>query len=293
MKRLLLCALLAASVPAAAQFDLGRALDLGKKVFDNKKQLDTATREFSTEEEVALGEGITAGFLGAAALHADANLQRYVNRVGKWLALHAERPELPWTFGVIDTDTINAYAMPGGSILISHGLLKRLASESELAGVLAHEIAHVVKKHQLTAIQSSAGSDLAATIGKELAADRIGRSGGGYLAQTGKTALAKAGIDALKDGVFLRPLDRSMEYDADRMAIVIATRSGYDPYGLVAALQMLAQMKGDDDGASVFGTHPAAGERIAELEKFLPTVDRYASQPQVEGRFKQTVGAAK
>jgi hypothetical protein len=56
---------------------------------------------------------------------------------------------------------------------------------------------------------------------------------------------------------------------------------------------MLAQMKGDDDGASVFATHPAAGERIAELEKFLPTVDRYASQPQVEGRFKQTVGAAK
>ena len=113
------------------------------------------------------------------------------------------------------------------------------------------------------------------------------------LAQTGKTALANVGIDLLKDGFFLRPLDRSLEYEADKLAIVIAARSGYDPYGLVAALQMLAQYKGDADAASVFSTHPAPSERMAELEKFLPSMERYASQPQLEGRFKQTVGAAK
>jgi len=288
MKPLLAAALLAVSLPTYAQFnfDLGRALDLGKKVVKGGE----AMKEFTTEEEIALGEGVTAGFLGAAPLHADQNLQRYVNRVGKWLALHSDRVDLPWTFGVIDTETINAFAMPGGSVIISHGLLKRLANESELAGVLAHEIAHIVKKHQLTAIQSGAKSDLLTSIGKEVAADRIGRSGGGALAQTGKTALANAGMDLLKDGFFLRPLDRSMEYEADRLAVVIAARSGYDPYGLVAALQMLAQAKGDGDGASIFATHPAAAERIAELEKSMPALDRYASQPQVEGRFRQTVG---
>jgi predicted Zn-dependent protease len=289
MRTALIAALLAVSLPAAAQFggfDIGKALDIGKKAAKGSE----AMKEFSTEEEIALGEGVTAGFLGAAPLHSDQNLQRYVNRVGKWLALHSERADLPWTFGVIDTETINAFAMPGGNVIISHGLLKRLANESELAGVLAHEIAHVVKKHQLTAIQSGAKSDLLSSIGKDLAADRIGRSGGGVLAQTGKNALAKVGIDLLKDGFFLRPLDRSMEYEADRLAVVIAARSGYDPFGLVAALQMLAQAKGDHDGASVFSTHPAATERIEELEKSMPALERYASQPQVEGRFRQTIG---
>jgi len=286
MKPIWLALLLAFPICASAQiFDLGRALDIGKKAMQAKE----ATKEFTQEEEIALGEGVTAGFLGAAPLHPSQELQRYVNRVGKWLAMHTERADLPWTFAVIDTDTINAFAMPGGNILVSHGLVKRLANESELAGVLAHEIAHVVKKHQLTAIQSGAGTDFLSSVGKDLAADRIGRSGGGFLAQQGKTALANAGIDLLKNGVFLRPLDRSMEYEADRMAIVIASRSGYDPYGLVAALSMLAQMKGDSDGASIFSTHPAASDRIGELEKAMPALERFASHPQLESRFKQVV----
>jgi predicted Zn-dependent protease len=289
MRTLLLSALLAVCLPAVAQFgnfNLGKALDIGKKVVKGNE----AMKEFSTEEEVALGEAVTAGFLGAAPLHQDQNLQRYVNRVGKWLALHCERADLPWTFGVIDTETINAFAMPGGSVIISSGLLKRLANESELAGVLAHEIAHVVKRHQITAIQSSAKSELLTSITKEVAADRIGRSGGGAVAQQAKTWASNAAQDLIKDGFFLRPLDRSMEYEADRLAVVIAARSGYDPFGLVAALQMLAQAKGDHDAASVFSTHPPATDRISELEKSMPALDRYASQPQVEGRFKQTVG---
>jgi beta-barrel assembly-enhancing protease len=183
MKRILFATLLAACTAANAQFggfDLGKALDIGKKVVENKD----AMKEYSQDEEIALGDALAASVLGASPLHPDANLQRYVNRVGKWLAMHSGRPDLPWTFAVIDTDTINAFAMPGGDILVSSGLVKRLNSESELAGVLGHEIAHVVKKHQLQAIQSSARGNLFASIGKDVAADRIGRSGGGYVAQT-------------------------------------------------------------------------------------------------------------
>ena len=285
-------AILAVAVPAAAQFDFGRALDLGKKALDSGKKLQEANREFSTEEEVALGEGITAGFLGAAPLHKDANLQRYVNRVGKWLALHSERADLPWSFGVTDTDTINAFAMPGGTIIVSHGLLRRLANESELAGVLAHEIAHVLKRHQLTAIQSSLKTGVLADIGREAAGEAIGRRGGSGLTQMGRQALANAGIDVLKNGVFLRPLDRSMEHEADRMAVVIAARSGYDPYGLVAVLTMLGTQKGDGSGVSVFDTHPSPSDRLAELEKFVPTaLERYAGQGHNDARFRQVVGA--
>jgi predicted Zn-dependent protease len=286
MRTLLLALLLGVAGPASAQFDIGRLLN---KTIDTAKKLQEANKEFSTEDEIQLGNGVTAGILGASKLHADQNLQRYVNRVGKWLAMHSDRAELPWSFGVIDTDTINAFAMPGGGVLVSHGLIKRLASESELAGVLAHEIAHVVKKHQLSAIQSSLNSDVWAGIGKDAAGQAIGRRGGDAFGL--KSAAANAGVDAVKSGVFLRPLDRGMEYEADRLGVVIATRSGYDPYGLVSVLQMLAQVKGDGSGAAIFDTHPAASDRIAELESFMPSVvERFASQPQLEGRFRQVVG---
>ncbi len=273
---------LAAALGAQAQFrlpDIGKVLDYGKKAV-------AATRDYTDEEEAALGDGIASAFLGAAPLSADANVQRYVNRVGRWLALHSDRPDLAWTFGVIETDTINAFAMPGGTIVVSSGLLKRLASESELAGVLAHEIAHVAKRHQIKAIQSSARTGILADIGKEA----LDRRGPGGLSGAAVSQLKQAGVDLVKNGFILKPLDRSMEYEADELAIVIATRSGYDPYGLVAALQMLAQYKGDGDGASIFSTHPAPSDRLGELEKFVPTIEQYATQPQVlEARFRQNV----
>jgi predicted Zn-dependent protease len=286
MRILLLALLVAASPFAAAQFDFGRIIN---KAIDTTKKLQEANRDFTTEEEVELGNGITAGFLGAARLHPDQNLQRYVNRVGKWVAMHSERSELPWNFGVIDADTVNAFAMPGGSVLVSHGLVRRLQSESELAAVLAHEIAHVVKKHQLAAIQSSLNSDVLAGFGKEAAGRAVARRGD-VMGLGGKAA--NVGVDALKNGVFLRPLDRGMEYDADRMAVVLATRAGYDPYGLVAVMQTLAQVKGDGSGTSIFDTHPSPIDRLGELEKFVPDrLDRYASQPHNAGRFRQVVNA--
>lgn len=294
MKRaFLLGVLLAACLPLQAQFggfDIGKALDVGRKAM---QQGNPMGQEFSQDDEIGLGNALTASFLGASPLHPDANLQRYVNRVGEWIALHSDRPDLPWTFSVIDTETINAFAMPGGSIIVSSGLIKRLGSESELAGVLSHEIAHVVKKHQLAAIQAGMKADFWKSVGTSVAADRV-RIGGGAVGsavgQVAKPYLLDAAGNLIKDGFFLRPLDRSLETEADEMAIVLATRSGYDPYGLVAALQMLAQYKGDSDAASVFSTHPSPSDRLADLEKFVPTVEQYAKQPQLlEARFKQNV----
>jgi predicted Zn-dependent protease len=277
-----------ACVPAQAQIgnflrglDVNKALDVTKKVAD-------ANKEYTQEEEIQLGVGLAAGMLGAAPLHRNEQLQRYVNRVGRWVAAHSERADLPWTFGVIENDTINAFAMPGGTVIISHGLLKRLQNESELAGVLGHEIAHVVQKHQLKAIQSAAGSDAFATVGKELASQRLARTGGGDAFGL-KSQLAAAAVDLAKNGFFLKPLDRSLEYEADRMGVVLAARAGYDPYGFVAVLQMLAQVKETDEGG-IMATHPSAADRIAELEKVVPALEKYAGQT-VEPRFRQTIGA--
>lgn len=289
MKRTLLAVALLACLPAFAQLDFGRMLDLGKKALDTGKKVAEANREFTDEEEVALGEGIAAAMLGAAPLHRDANLQRYVNRVGRWVALHSDRPDLPWTFGVIDNDTINAFAMPGGTVLVSHGLLKRLKSESELAGALAHEVAHVVMKHQLAAIRTQMNTGVGAGILQEVGDQAISRRGGSGVTQQARRAMGDFTLDLVKNGFVLRPLDRGMEYDADRMAVAIAARSGYDAYGLVGVLQMLDQAKGDGTGTSVFDTHPAAADRMAELERRQSLLDRYAAQPRNEARYKQAV----
>jgi beta-barrel assembly-enhancing protease len=283
----MLAGALALAVPASQAIDFGSILN---KAIDTGKQLHDANREFTTEEEVALGEGLASGFLGAAPLAQDANLQRYVNRVGKWLALHSDRPDLPWTFGVVETDTVNAFAMPGGTVLITHGLVQRLANEAELAGALSHEIAHVVLKHQLKAIQSDKNSEAFASLGKGLASEAIARRGSDPVGL--KTWGANAGVELLKNGVFLRPLDRSMEYEADKLGVVIAARSGYDPYGLVGVLEMLAQVKSDGSGLSVLDTHPAPADRLAELEGFVPAIEKRVTQPQaLEARFRKTVGA--
>ena len=275
----------AAATPAAAQFDIGRIIN---KTIETTKKFQEANKEFTQEQEIDLGNGITAGILGAVKLHSDASLQRYVNRVGKWVAMHSARADLPWHFGVIEGDSINAFAMPGGTVLVSVGLVKRLGNEAELAAVLAHEIAHVVLKHQLAAIQSSLSSDAWAGVGKDLAGEAIGRRGGGDAFGL-KSAAANMGVDAVKNGVFLRPLDRGMEYEADRLGVVLAARSGYDPYGLPSVMQMLAQEKGDGSGADVFSTHPSPSDRLGELEKFVPTVGASAGQS-VEARFRQVAG---
>src|SRR4029077_20669920 len=194
------------SAPPSLAIDFGKIIDLGRQV-----ATQPTAKEFSQEDEIALGQAATASFLGASPLHADAGLQRYVNRVGKWVALHSDRPDLPWTFSVIDTETINAFALPGGSILVSSGLLKRLGSEAELAGVLAHEVAHVVKKHQITAIQSAAKGNAFKSIGTDIASEKM--RGGGVAGQALKPFALDLAGNLLKDGFFLRPLDRGLEYE--------------------------------------------------------------------------------
>ena len=287
MKRIILMlAAFALAMPSFAQFgnfNIGKALEIGKKAVE-------ANKEFSQEDEIQLGNGLTAGLLGASPLHKDERLQRYVNRVGRWVAAHSERADLPWTFGVLETDTINAFAMPGGMIVVSHGLLRRLQSESELAGVLGHEIAHVVQKHQLKAIQGGAWGDVLGAVGQEVVDRRIARSGAGAVGGAVLSGVGAQGVELITKGFLLRPLDRSMEYEADRMAVVIAARSGYDPYGFIAVLQMLGQHQGDGSRVSVFDTHPAAADRMGELEGFMSaSLDRFAGQGLNDARFRQVL----
>ncbi|HEU5283717.1 MAG TPA: M48 family metalloprotease, partial [Burkholderiales bacterium] len=112
-----------------------------------------ALRGVSAEEEAVIGRQIAGNLLGAAPLVKDDKLQAYVNRVGRWVALQSGRPDLKWTFGVIESADINAFAAPGGYVFVTRGLYARLQDEAQLAGVLAHEVGHVQQKHHLKLLQ--------------------------------------------------------------------------------------------------------------------------------------------
>lgn len=284
----LLCCFAAGSTLAIDTRRLDNATDQLNKAGKILGGMAEAHRPINQDEEILLGNGITMAVLGASILHRDEAMQHYVNRVGRWIASKSERPDLPWTFGVLDADSVLALAAPGGTVLVSHGLLMLLRNEAELAGVLAHEIAHVVLRHNVRAIQAGKQGIFWSGAGKEAVARQIAKQKSG--AQGWKNALARAGVELVKDGVFLRPLDRTLEFEADRVGLTLAAQAGYDPHGLVAALQVLQAATAEDVHASHFlSTHPSATERIAEIEKIGPELLDRIPGKQVEGRYRKFV----
>ncbi len=261
--------------------------------FDAARGVTEASREIPESEEIALGERALSGVLGAAPLYPNDRIQRYVNQVGRWVASHSERPNLPWRFAVIDTPLVNAGAAPGGQIYISTGLLFRMRSEAELAGALAHEIAHVVQKHHLNAMTSKAATEGAKGIGFALLDSKV-KVGGGVLGDTAKKAVLDLTLDGFKT-LLLTPLDRSEEEQADRMAMVLAARAGYDPYGVPATIQILQDVSGEQSGLSVlFSTHPNPKDRLTSLDKnFGTSMEKFANQAKLVDRFTTMIlGAA-
>lgn len=248
-------------------FDVSKAF----RVVQNTKE---ATVDLSEEQEISLGQGIASNLLGVAPLLPNQNVQRYVNGVGRWLSLQTERPDLPWTFAVLDDDSINAFAAPGGYILITKGLLLRMKSEAELAGVLAHELAHVLMKHHLRAIKKSAGMNLA-------------KDAMSYVAEAkgvnpALTKMASAGTE-----LYTRGLDKEDEFEADRMGVVIAARAGYEPYGLPAVLLSLQAVNPQAASlALMFKSHPPLSERLTLLEASMGNAyERFENQPNLAARF--------
>ena len=274
MRKVVLLLVFLFSTPADAQFRLP-SLDINRLV-DTVKNVGKAVQDIAEPEEIEIGQDVASRLLGAAPLVPNAGLQRYVNNVGRWLAAQTERPDLPWRFGVLDAPQLNAFAVPGGTIFITRGLLERMKSEAELAGVLAHEIVHVLQRHHLKAIQKGAKT--------ALAGDALGAA----LKDRGGAARDK--LIAFGTEMYSRGLDKSDELEADRLGVVIAARGGYDAYGLPSVLQTLQAMNAQDSGvALMFKTHPAPAERLGALDRMQATLDEHAGQPQLADRFIQNI----
>jgi beta-barrel assembly-enhancing protease len=272
--------LLTCATFSASAFDFGN-LDIGKTM-ETLKKLKKANSDIEEPQEIELGQGIASNLLGAAPLLKNQRVQQYVNQVGRWLAMQTERPDLPWQFGVLDDNDVNAFAAPGGYVFITKGLLARMNSEAELAGVLAHEISHVLRKHHLQAIKKGARTELLA----EFAGEVIKEKGG----NPALNKLVSAGTE-----VYTRGLDKSDEFEADRMGVVIAARGGYDPYGLPVVLQTLQAMNPQDSGlALMFKTHPALAERLSLLDQLMGnSFARFENQPNLSERFMAALGKGK
>lgn len=283
MNKTILCAVLLGgmALPACA-FDFGDLQKTLKSVQKVQQGVTQATEDVSEPKEIELGGGIASNLLGAAPLLQNKPVQRYVNNVGRWLALQIERPDLPWQFGVLDDNDINAFASPGGYVLITKGLLSHMKSEAELAGVLAHEISHVLRKHHLQAIKKGARTGLMA----EFAGQAMKQKG----ANPDMLKLANAGTE-----LYARGLDKDDEFEADRMGVVIAARGGYDPYGLPAVLQTLQGLNAQDSSlALMFKTHPALEDRLSLLDRLMPGhFDSFESQPDLAARFNTVINRAR
>jgi len=249
--------------------DFGELVDLGNK-------LKKIVSDVPVEEEVRIGGNLVSGLLGAAPLVEDPALQQYVNDVGYWVASRSSRSDLPWTFGVIDSDGINAFAAPGGYVVITLGLYNLLQNEAQLAGVLAHEVAHVVRRHHLIALQKSMRREFLTDL-TVLAADdkKKGRK---------LENLVNAGVQLYATG-----LDREDELDADLRGVVLAARAGYDPYALLDVLTTIDSINPTAEELTVMlNTHPPFDDRLNRLaERMDGRMDRFASGRTNPERFRR------
>jgi Zn-dependent protease with chaperone function len=233
---------------------------LGQKVnsaLGTAKKVAPKLEQQLAAEELALGPQIAGRVLGARPLWNDAGAQQRVNVVGRWVASQTSRPELPWTFGVIDSPEINAFAAPGGYVMVTRGLYELLSSDSELAAVLGHEISHCVERDHYGVIRKQ---ELAA-LGKDTVSGQIAYSGNQaqdyarqYVEQHGATIL-------------LTSLDRQAEFRADKAAEIYLARSGMNPMALYTVLQkMTALGSASPSLAQLYTTHPPLDERMDRID---------------------------
>jgi predicted Zn-dependent protease len=248
MKKSTLAAMLAAAAsPAHAQ--LGGILNKAQKVQESKQKFDDLN--ITEAEEIRIGQDVSLKVRQRFGVVQDPAIHKYVTLVGTAIAEQTERPNLPWTFIVLDTDGVNAFAAPGGIVHITRGALALIRNESELAGVLGHEITHVAHKHTVNAIRKSKAVQLGTN---ETLSNR-----GPFLDK-----IANKAYETILEGTF----NRGDELDADDGGVMLAQKLGYAPSALADFLARLDDRNRDQpERNGLFASHPETKERIERIRK--------------------------
>ena len=227
----------------------------------------------SGDQEGALGRMVLRQIRAAGVLVEDPVVVEYIQDLGMRLATHAHDGDESFYFFVIDDPQINAFALPGGYIGVNSGLIQASETESELAGVMAHEIAHVTQRHIARAIYDNQKTSMMSAAAM-LAAILVGVTTG-----AGGEAI-QAGVAASQAAAIQRQINftRSNEYEADRVGIGVLAAAGFDPYGMPAFFETLARRYGMSSRRipQLLQTHPVTTDRIAESRgraRLLPPVE--------------------
>jgi predicted Zn-dependent protease len=280
--KLLLTGLFVISI-SSAQFGIDKLKDKidstnqkTKPVTDRAQRAADTFTPWTPEEEQQIGEASAEKMVAIFGLTDASQLQRYVNLVGCSVARYASR-ELPWRFGVLNTEIVGAYALPGGYIFITRGSLASMANEAQLAGALGHEIEHAAARHLESEIRSRKASSWASE--EAIAKTKTGQQ------------LARLRADAVLKDLFSTSLSRSKEDDADEKGARMAAASGYASDGLLQFIQILAVENATPGNRRLFGqllsTHPSFDERVAHLTS-LPT--NRSKGKTLEARFARALG---
>ncbi len=245
------------------------------KILQGATSILSSTGEINYKSELTIGESLALEGFGRYGMPVeDPSLQKYVNLVGMAVARNSIRPDIPYYFVVVNSPLQNAFACPGGIIFVSSGLLNTVQTEAQLAGVLAHEVAHVAHKHALKSIQRARFFQGVGTI---TAATMEGEKGKQF----------ENMIGGLENVLFDKGLDKNMEFEADQSALETTYRTGYDPDGLLQVLKELKQIEATSTKkGSWFSTHPPLSERISKCQAQLKKYPDRASLAELPDRFK-------
>ena len=247
MKSVIVVAMLAAASPAYAQF--GGIINKAQKAQEQKQKFDDLN--VTEDEEIKIGADVSLKIRQRFGVVQDPAVHKYVTLVGTLVAMQTERPKLPWTFIVLDTDGVNAFASPGGFVHITRGALGLIKNEAELAAVLGHEMTHVAHKHTVNAIRKGKAVEIGTS---ETLSNR-----GLFLDR-----LANKAYEMVLENSF----DRGDELDADTGSIALSQKLGYVPGSLADFLTRLDERNKDQAQQNgLFASHPATKERIEKVRK--------------------------
>jgi predicted Zn-dependent protease len=253
-------------------------VDSGVKVVKAGKK---AIQKFTPSQQHYIGRTVGAKLIAQYKPYDNDTVNRYLNELGQTLAAVSDMPDvyLGYRFMALDTDEVNAFALPGGLILVSRGLLKCCKSEDDLAAVIAHEIGHVQLEHGIKIVERGKDKAFFLTLGTEAAktwapedlaqmADILGES-------------ADKVVSTLATGY-----DAKKEFEADAAAITIMTRLGYDPKGLLNMLQELDNKTHSEDKKGFGKSHPPVSLRIRKVRELTNSAGGVSASSARQKRFK-------
>src|SRR5438128_2797835 len=208
----------------------------------------------SESQEIAMGRDYDKEVVASIGLYPDSALQRWIQQFGARLAATSERPNLPWSFRVVDDPVVNAFALPGGFIYVTRGILAHLNSEAELAGVVGHEVGHVTARHSVSQLSKQQLAQIGLAVGT-IANPDFERFAG----------LASAGL-----GVLFLKYSRDAERQADDLGLRYMRRANYDPREMPHVFEMLTRVSQAQGGGRVpewLATHPDPENRRGRIEQ--------------------------